>query len=90
MDSFGVSKNVSISENDNSNLFFQNKKKACRLFTNGQALIRSQALCWALMISQMHLLDNTGFYILVCKHYTITNDDTKILVTMIIYHSVWT
>lgn len=32
--------------------------------------------------------DNTGFYILVCKHYTITNDDTKdsLVTNVIIYH----
>ena len=58
----------------------------CRLFTKlYQALIR-------------HVLgtddkpdaffDNTGFYILVCKHYTVTNDDTKdsLVINVIIYH----
>ena len=32
--------------------------------------------------------DNTGFYILVCKHYTVTNDDTKdsLVINVIIYH----
>lgn len=32
--------------------------------------------------------DNIGFYILVCKHYTITNDDTKdsLVTNVIIYH----